>query len=125
MTEYFDFPEQNRKDVEEFSKGYAKIATGKENGRHDGLIALKGALCRTDNWENLAESTGKLAVSTDKPVYPENVEIYIDDALHCYNLMAINSSYCVKYGRMFFHSSKYIDPYIKFFEKHNHLDRKR
>lgn len=116
LTEYFDFSDDKRQDVNVLNQQYAKLTTGKEGDEHDILISVRSQLCRTKSFTNLEKSK-------DDPVYHNNVEKHIDNTLHCYNLMSISSDHLVNYGQIFFHSKKEIDHYINFLAKHNNLDK--
>lgn len=119
LSEYFDFKEENKEQVDTFTKAYAKLTTGQEDGAHDILIPVKRQLCRTDSFENLA-------ASKDDPVYPSNVRTYIaKETIHCYNLTPILSDFQVNHGKTLFESEEAIAVITGFIGQHNDLSIER
>ncbi|KAG8181728.1 hypothetical protein JTE90_028267 [Oedothorax gibbosus] len=119
FSEYFDFEEEDKEQVNTFAKAYAKLTTGQEDGAHDILIPVKRQLCRIDSFENLA-------TSKDDPVYPNNVRKYIaKETIHCYNLMPILSDFQVNHGKTLFESEEAITVIIDFIGQHNNLSIER
>lgn len=102
LSEYFDFEEEDKAQVDAFIKAYTLLTTRQIDGQHDLLISLKRQLCRTESFENLN-------TSKDDPVYPSHVRTHIAEGIiHCYNLMPVLSDFQVNHGKTLFETKETI-----------------